>query len=90
MGSTFLAFALAVASSAGAPPAPGPHPTLSVARLSDFTVPAASPRAGDERLERVIARAQRDFARSQKEAGLAGSTPLFGAEGLPKPALPRR
>ena len=29
---------------------------------------------------------ERDFARRQAEVGLIGSAPLFGAEGLPKPA----
>ena len=36
--------------------------------------------------EAVIDSAERDFAGRQDELGLVGSAPLFGAEGLPKPA----
>jgi hypothetical protein len=35
---------------------------------------------------KAIAAAERDFAKRQKELGLVGAAPLFGAEGLPKPA----
>lgn len=34
----------------------------------------------------AVQAAERDFARRQAELGLVGSAPLFGAEGLPKPA----
>jgi hypothetical protein len=35
---------------------------------------------------KALAAAERDFAKRQSELGLVGAAPLFGAEGLPKPA----
>jgi hypothetical protein len=45
------------------------------------TVSAASAHSED-----ALAAAKRDFEKRQAEVGLVGAAPLFGAEGLPKPA----
>jgi len=47
---------------------------------------AVSARAHASDSARAIAAAERDFAKRQSELGLVGAAPLFGAEGLPKPA----
>lgn len=41
----------------------------------------------DARFHEVLARAEKDFARRRNELGLVGASPLFGAEGLPKPRV---
>jgi hypothetical protein len=51
---------------------------------SHSSVPAVA--APSSRSEDAVAAAQRDFEKRQAELGLVGSAPLFGAEGLPKPA----
>ena len=48
------------------------------------SVPAAA--APSSQSEDPLAAAQRDFEKRKAEVGLVGSAPLFGAEGLPKPA----
>jgi hypothetical protein len=48
------------------------------------SVPAVA--APSSKAEDAVAAAQRDFEKRQAELGLVGSAPLFGAEGLPKPA----
>jgi len=49
------------------------------------SVPAVAA-APSSQSEDPLAAAQRDFEKRQAEVGLVGSAPLFGAEGLPKPA----
>lgn len=51
-----------------------------------YRAPAASARAQRSEAAKTLAAAERDFAKRQSELGLVGAAPLFGAEGLPKPA----
>jgi hypothetical protein len=48
--------------------------------------PAAVSRPSDDA---VLEAAEKDLASRQAELGLVGAAPLFGAEGLPKPAAVR-
>ena len=50
------------------------------------SVPAVAAAAPSSQSEDPLAAARRDFEKRQAEVGLVGSAPLFGAEGLPKPA----
>src|SRR3954470_20958830 len=50
------------------------------------SAPVAAAPASDDA---VLTAAEQDLARRQAELGLVGAAPLFGAEGLPKPAAVR-
>jgi hypothetical protein len=75
MGRLIAVLALAGAAAFAARPssnahAPATAPAVAVAHAQDAT----------------FAQAEKDLARRQAELGLVGAAPLFGAEGLPKPA----
>ena len=59
------------------------HPGSRSTSRAHAAVPAA---ASDSSL---LAAQEKDLARRQDELGLVGAAPLFGAEGLPKPAAVR-
>jgi hypothetical protein len=75
MGRLIAVLALAGAAAFAARPSSNAHapvaaPAVAVAHAQDAT----------------FAQAEKDLARRQAELGLVGAAPLFGAEGLPKPA----
>jgi hypothetical protein len=61
------------------PPAPRVREASAVTAIRDARAAARSTEA--------LVRAEKDFARRQRDLGLVGTSPLFGAEGLPKPRV---
>ena len=75
MGRLIAVLALAGAAAFAARPSSNAHapvtaPAVAVVHAQDVT----------------FQQAEKDLARRQAELGLVGAAPLFGAEGLPKPA----
>jgi hypothetical protein len=87
MGTIIVVFAAAV-SAAAVTARPTFKPTRPVAPARS-SISGVVSRETDGRLQGALARAHRDFERRQRDLGLVGSSPLFGAEGLPKPRLSR-
>jgi hypothetical protein len=82
MGRLIAVLALAGAAAFAAHPA-----TRSTSRA--HALPAAVVSASDSSDASVLAAQEKDLARREDELGLVGAAPLFGAEGLPKPAAAR-
>jgi len=76
MGRLIAVLALAGAAAFAARPSSNAHAPAAV------PVAAAVAHTHDATFEQ----AEKDLARRQAELGLVGAAPLFGAEGLPKPA----
>jgi hypothetical protein len=76
MGRLIVVLALAGAAAVVARPGSTPRAHSSVPAVAAPSSPSQDP----------LAAAQQDFEKRQAEVGLIGSAPLFGAEGLPKPA----
>lgn len=81
MGTILAVIAVACAAAA----APTPRPAPRVREASSVTI--ARDAKFEARFHEVLARAEKDFARRRNELGLVGASPLFGAEGLPKPRV---
>lgn len=65
------------------------HPGSRSTSRAHAAVPAVSVTAPDASDSSVLAAQEKDLARREDELGLVGAAPLFGAEGLPKPAAVR-
>ena len=65
------------------------HPGTRSASRAQAAIPAAAVSAKGASDSSVLAAQERDLARREDELGLVGAAPLFGAEGLPKPATVR-
>ena len=74
MGRLIAVLALAGAAAFAARPSSNAH------------APVAAPVAVAHAQDATFEQAEQDLARRQAELGLVGAAPLFGAEGLPKPA----
>jgi hypothetical protein len=61
------------------------HPGSRSTPRAHAAVPAAVTAGGAS----LLAAQEKDLARREDELGLVGAAPLFGAEGLPKPAALR-
>jgi hypothetical protein len=64
------------------------HPGTRSTSQAQAAIPAAVSAKGASDSS-VLAAQERDLARREDELGLVGAAPLFGAEGLPKPATVR-
>jgi hypothetical protein len=81
MGRLIAVLALAGAAAFAAHPG-----SRSAARAHSAAAPVSVSAASDDA---VFEAAEKDLASRQAELGLVGAAPLFGAEGLPKPAAVR-
>ena len=63
------------------------HPGSRSTSRAHAAVPAAAVRSADASEMSVLAAQEKDLASREGELGLVGAAPLFGAEGLPKPAV---
>jgi hypothetical protein len=84
MGRLIAVLALAGAAAFAVHPGSG-----SGARAHTAAAPVAAGPVSGPSDDAVIEAAEKDLARRQAELGLVGAAPLFGAEGLPKPAAVR-
>ena len=82
MGILFAA--LVVACSASTPPK---SPAPPAPRVKEASAAVVRESRVSTRVTEALARAERDFARRTRDLGLSGTSPLFGAEGLPRPRL---
>ena len=79
MGRLIAVLALAGAAAFAAHPGSG-------SRARAHSAVAAPAVVSDASDDAVLEAAEKDLASRQAELGLVGAAPLFGAEGLPKPA----
>jgi hypothetical protein len=84
MGRLIAVLALAGAAAFAAHPG-----SRSNARAHSAVAAAPAPSVSRASDEAVLEAAEKDLASRQAELGLVGAAPLFGAEGLPKPAAIR-